>query len=694
VLLTLGVHGQGWKWSSVPVGGGGYVIGLLFHPAEKDLIYSRTDVGGIYRFQNNTWEPLTERFNASQKNLYGGESIAIDPQNPDVIYHAAGMYEIWGTGDVFKSSDRGRTWTSLGLHLFMGGNQNYRWGGERLAVDPQNSDILYFGSRYNGLWRYIKGSWSYVSSLGVNGTEALGVIFVIFDPAVKGTQTKVIYAGVINDGVYKSEDGGNTWSHIASSPKFPVRAALATDSSLYVTAGDGVYRILPDNTVKNITPPNTDGCDYSAIAVDPVNSNTVLTGQHCNAFWCSVWVSNNGGQTWDFLINRKEENHSPHQANVPWWPADFFSSATAHVAIDPFNRTRLFLTDWFGTWITDDYTAKTPSWRTAERGHEEVFGIVLHCPVTGSLLSGTADVDGFKHGSMSEYPKQFTGLGIQDTTSIDSSDLHPDIVVRAGTINWSNTGGAGLSKDGGVTWSAFPKYPVTNNYPLGGEVAISTDTTVIVWRPFSEYAYYTTNGGATWTMSKGSPKSPDNCCHIGPLGIDAAYNTLMVADRGTDKTFYIYDKGNFYVSTDGAMSFTIISQIPGYKADNHVMVVSTPGKAGNLWASLDNNGLWRTQDGGKTWKQISVVQQSLLIALGKSKSTDSPQPLYIMGKVNDINGIFAITNYDNPLENIINIQDPKMPIGDNPWSMCADKQIYGQVYIGTLGRGIYFSQPQ
>src|SRR5689334_9846680 len=68
-----------------------------------------------------------------------------------------GMYtNSWdpNPGAIIRSKDRGNTWASTDLPFKVGGNMPGRGTGERLAVDPKNSNILYFGARSgNGLWK-------------------------------------------------------------------------------------------------------------------------------------------------------------------------------------------------------------------------------------------------------------------------------------------------------------------------------------------------------------------------------------------------------------------------------------------------------------------------------------------------------------------------------------------------------------
>lgn len=146
-----------YKWRSVAIGGGGFVTGVLFHPAERDLAYARTDVGGAYRWDARAqqWVALTDWLGADDWNLMGIDAFAVDPADPQALYLAAGtyMHERAGNAAVLRSFDRGRSFERAELPFKLGGNQLGRANGERLAVDPHDGRVLLLGSRDAGLWR-------------------------------------------------------------------------------------------------------------------------------------------------------------------------------------------------------------------------------------------------------------------------------------------------------------------------------------------------------------------------------------------------------------------------------------------------------------------------------------------------------------------------------------------------------------
>src|SRR5438309_63243 len=121
-----------YEWRNVVGGGGGFAPNIIFSTAEEGLAYLRTDMGGAYRWDDKEqqWVPLEDAIPTG--SYFGIESLAADPKDPNRVYLAAGMYQR-DPAAMLRSSDRGNSWSITPVPFKMGGNEDGRGMGERLA---------------------------------------------------------------------------------------------------------------------------------------------------------------------------------------------------------------------------------------------------------------------------------------------------------------------------------------------------------------------------------------------------------------------------------------------------------------------------------------------------------------------------------------------------------------------------------
>ena len=162
----------GTRWQSVKYGGGGYIPGLIYHPTSPNVLYARTDIGGVYRWNatTSTWVAITDGLGIKEGFFQGSESLALDPNDDKRVYMSTGLYDWDGrNGRLYISTDRGDNWTHVDLPFRTGANDPGRAIGERLMVDPNKSSVLYYGTRTSGLWKSedYGQTWNQVKSLTV-----------------------------------------------------------------------------------------------------------------------------------------------------------------------------------------------------------------------------------------------------------------------------------------------------------------------------------------------------------------------------------------------------------------------------------------------------------------------------------------------------------------------------------------------
>ncbi len=354
----------GFSWASVNIQGMGYVTGLVIHPLSPYDVYIRTDVGGAYRFDrtHQQWIPLLDHYGRLESEIYGVESIAVDPADGNTVYIAAAHGRtisgstVQSPAEVLVSHDRGVAWTNTGLaakNLYIGANDSYRGTtGERLAVDPNDPGGVYFASRQNGLWRGVRTTgdqfdWQPVSATLPAPSASPGVTFVLFDKsggANSSGETLNLYAGVYGSGVYASTDAGSTWVQIASTAN-PVRASIASDGTLFVafggdegatSGGVGRYRA---GKWQDITPPSSNAA-FAGISVDPANPQAVIAAANANR---KIYRSTDQGQTWTAVTIATPDAYTPQ-----YYPASPGMWGNAALVIDPANSKRVWQTNGYG----------------------------------------------------------------------------------------------------------------------------------------------------------------------------------------------------------------------------------------------------------------------------------------------------------------------------------------------------------
>jgi xyloglucan-specific exo-beta-1,4-glucanase len=723
------VRAEPYRWRNVVIVGGGSVTGIITHPTERGLVYARTDVGGAYRRDSpaGKWIPITDMIGMSDWRLTGIESLAVDPSHTDRVYLAAGIYTNprVGFGAILRSDDRGRTWRRTDMPFKMGGNEAGRANGERLAVDPNDGDVLFFGSRRDGLWRSEDrgATWQKVLSFpfkldaGADEGEgefnfvpyekqAVGLVFVQFDAreSRRGKPTQTIYVGVStpDTSLYRSTDGGGTWAPVPNQPKGlrPNHAALASDGMLYLSYGkepgpntmtDGaVWRYdTRKNIWANVTPLKPGADDrfgYGGVSVDARRPRQLLVVTF--ARWDrgdEIFRSTDGGEHWT-AIGPHAVRKSPDAPWLYWHRAEPSSTGwMGDVEIDPFDSNRALYVTGQGVWESSDVTAsdrgKPTHWAFSSRGIEETVALDLVSPPAGAhLLSGVGDLGGFKHNSLDVSPPEgmFSNPIFANAEGLDFAEREPSFVVRVGTRGHGrdDVGVRGAySTDGATTWTPFASEPEGRG---AGTVAVSADGRTIIWTMRDGFPHFTRDRGATWTRVAGIPR-----------------NLKVISDRVNPDKFYAYDReeGKVYASADGGETFRVTAQnLPA----GFGTLRAAPGFEGDLWLSTGSgsrhttgDGLYRSTDSGKSFIKVESIAEVYALGFGKAAQGQSYPAIYVAGKVADVQGLFRS---DDAGRTWVRINDDLHQFGQIN-VITGDPRIYGRIYIGTGGRGILYGDP-
>jgi photosystem II stability/assembly factor-like uncharacterized protein len=690
-----------YEWGNVRIYPGGFVTGMVIHPVEEDLMYVRTDVGGAYRWNSSSgqWVPLMDKFGLNELNLVGVDGIALSRTDSNVVYVAAGMYGNKSTEphDVLKSTDRGQTWQRTNLNKRFYGNStgtagDQRLDGERIAVDPFNSSVVYVGTRYNGLWYTTDGAetWSKVTAVP-NGTEPSGITNVEFDYSAGQTiegRAKVIYIGVEGQGVYKSADGGSTWSatvsNLTAGPVYPRRMSVSSDGTLYVTSISSNNRLhavvspvtAPTNGVfkydgaawTNITPPASQGAPFGQVAVKPDDPDYLLAAEGYYQT-VKIYASRDAGLTWSL----KGDSYG----------------ASAQLLFNPHNPEEVYNLHGAGIHRTVNITTESINWIEAGNGIEELCALKMISLPNGRLIMGTLDRGGFVSTDRTIPAERLTSPLSSENTALDFCEEDPNFVFRLASSTAGATPRAAFSTDGGATWRELT-YP----YGIGGNVAVSSHKQangfplVVIWTN-THTPKLSRDFGQTWedTLFAGVPAP----VYTGTIFNSRRYG--LDADRVAGDIFYLYDTvgGKFYTSTNGkSWSLEKTARLPSGSSNDIAGVRAAPYMAGEVWASNNKKGLYRSSDYGKTFTKLANVQEALMFAFGKNKPGRSNPAVYVYGRINNANGVFRS---DDMGETWVRISHDAYQMANDPKSIAGDRNLYGQVYLGTGGRGVFYGKP-
>ena len=311
---------QSMKWRMIGPFRAGRTVGAVGIPSQPNVFFIGVNNGGVWKTTDagRTWIPI---FDDQPTGSIG--DIAIAPSNPNVIYVGSGeglQRPDLSTGDgMYRSSDGGKTWTHLGLRE-----------GQQIAgitVDPKDENRLFvavLGHPYGpneerGVYRSTDGGRTFQRVLYKD--ENTGAFQVEFDPK----NSNIIYADMWagrqgpwengawqgkESGLFKSTDGGNTWNKLTKGlptieqglGRIGFSISRSKPSTLYATVDAqarfaGVYR--SDDAGENWKLMNGDprlwgrGSDFAEIRVHPNDPETVFIAN------VASFKSTDGGKTFD-----------------------------------------------------------------------------------------------------------------------------------------------------------------------------------------------------------------------------------------------------------------------------------------------------------------------------------------------------------------------------------------------------------
>lgn len=745
-----------YVWKPVRIGAGGWMRGMVVHSTDPNVRYARGDVDNFYRWDaaRSTWVPLKvvsvmPAVATAVPASNGGGALALDPGNTQVVLVALnithssdlqGAFPSLGLG-VYRSSDGGRTFAATSL-TGLGGSLHNEQQGERLAIDPNNGNIAYFGTLANGLWRSADGgrNWSQVTGSGAPGGGS-NARFPRFDQgggtiSVGGQNvSRRIYLTMNAGSVLRSDDGGSSWTNISSGQGVDGRPGFATvdrNGTLWVAQDDDIAgsaticRYARGGSWSTVTAPYS---NIHGIAVDPANANRVFTVSQGGA----LARSTNGGVSWTALGSGPKVSSTQ---TIEWlrpssWRPNGHYISLGGIYMAPDGRLWIpGANDGIMTCTPNDATdtaGNPPVWTSDSIGIEEMVAQTSVFPPGGKPVLSVEDEGCFRIQDPDQFNAQHFNLntwngnnGLATAQDINYCPNQPRFIVLAadncfaGDPRSANGKFSGYSTDGGQTWTKFGSTP---SMLYCGIIAVSAraaghendgpghDNIVRLGSnmnsPNGTAPYYSKDGGATWTQttSLGGDNWNGDGLYLGwqcgPWN-PALKQHLLESDPLLPGVFYLHTVNNgFWKSTDGGVTWTRLAGNGLPTLPHHGKMIAVPGRSGDLWLvdgheGASAHGLYHTTDGGVNWSRNSAFDYAWAVTVGKA--LNSYPTIYVYGKrAGDAQwGMFrsvdAGTNWDR-------ISGYPTGLIDIPSGLAASWDVFGLVYVGLIGNSYVYGQP-
>ena len=528
------------RWRCIGPHRGGRVVAAAGDPSDMMTFYFGACAGGVWKSTDGGtyWENVSDEF----FNTAAVGAIAVSDSDPNVVYVGTGESCIRGNvshGDgVYRSTDGGTTWTNVGLQdtrhiarvrihpqdpnivyvaalghafgpneergLFRSRDGGHNWervlfrsedaGAADLSMDPNNPRILYAaiwqvrrtpwslssGGPESGLYKSTDGgdTWTELTDNPGMAKGLKGRIGVAVSPARADRVWAVVEADQEERGLYRSDDGGATWERISDDGNLVQRPWYY--SHVYADPQDpetvwvmNMKALKSTDGGRTFTQVSTPHGDNHELWIDPRNARRMIQGNDGGA--C---VSFNGGETWSTIFNQPTGQFY-HVATDIEFPYRVYGTQQDNSAISVPSRSVHGAILW-----GDCYPVGS-----SESGHIAVRPDdpnIVYSGAIGSSSGGGDSLMRYDHSTgqariVSVWPEFYWGWGAKDhryrfqwTYPIVISPHDPNILFVAGNIVFR-------SDNDGASWEAISpdltRNDVTKMKTSGGP--ITPDTTYV-----------------------------------------------------------------------------------------------------------------------------------------------------------------------------------------------------------------------
>jgi photosystem II stability/assembly factor-like uncharacterized protein len=594
-------------------------------PDQPNVFYIGVVNGGVWKTTDygRTWNPI---FDDQPSGSIG--AIAVAPSNPTIIYVGSGeglQRPDLSTGDgIYKSTDAGKTWTHLGLR---DGQQI-----PQMVVDPRDPNTLYvavMGHPYGpnterGLYISTDGGASFQKILYKD--ENTGAIDVVLDPvnpaivycalweARQGPWENGQFSGP-GSGLFKSTDGGATWKPIMEGlPTFAqdglgrigITVAPSLPSRMFATInsarGDGLfrsddagehwYRATTDTRV------STRESDFAEVKVDPKNPDIVYTAS------VVTWKSVDGGKT--FSAFRGAPGGDDYH----------------RLWINPRDPNTMIIASDQGAIVTVNGGLSWSSWYnqpTAAFYHVAADNAFPYRVCSGQQESGSACVDSRgDDGRILDW--NWHPAGIEEYGYAAPDPLNPDIVYGGKVSRYDRKTGQIQQVGPHAGRGGAGNYRSLRTAPL---VFSTVDPRALYFG--ENVVWKTIDGGRSWTQISPDLTRTDS---IVPANVGVYANSEAARARHGGVVYTIApsyvdaqriwagtDDGLIQTTTDGGAHWTDVTPAELRSRPWSKISIMDAGRfdASTAYAAVNTMRLddfrphiYRTHDGGKTWKHITA----------------------------------------------------------------------------------------
>lgn len=593
----------------------------------KTTFYFGATGGGVWKTTDggSNWKNISDGF-------FGGSigAVAVAPSDETILYVGEGENSMRGNvseglGGMWRSDDGGRTWKNLGLkdarHII------------RIVIHPKNPDVVWvaatghlFGpNEERGVYKTTDGGKTWKRTLFVNNQTACS------DLVMEPGNPNIFYAGMWRvirtpysmesggegSGLYKSTDGGETWTNITSNKGLPKGIWGIVGVAVAASNTDKVYAIIENE--KGGLFMSEDGGNtwelrsndnnirqrawyYTKVFVDPKNENTVYCPN------VGFMVSRDGGRTFSSL-------RTPHGDHHDLW-------------IDPNDPKRMIVADDGGAQVSFDMGQ---NWSTyMNQPTVQVYRVSTDNAFPYRVLGGQQDNSAFRIKSRT-YGAAITNDDLEIAAGSESGyvvadPLNPDITYGGNYMGMlqrldHKTGESRLINvwpiDNMGAGAEATKYRFQWNYPI----FFSPHNPKRLYAA-GNHLFVTENEGKSWEMISPDLTTNDQS-KLGPSGGPITkdntsveyYCTIFTATESAlekDLLWVGSDDGLIHVSTNGGKDWQNVTppNLPKWMMWNCVEV--DPFKKGTAYFvgtryKLDDFApyIYKTEDYGKTWKLIT-----------------------------------------------------------------------------------------